>query len=181
MERGQHETSLRRALYNCCSEPVSVLRGTPYPCEQYNLDECLIPDRSAHSMQSPERASSDLECFLNPNVRIGFAVQEAIVRLRRALRTLDWKADLAIKAFKDLDMVFFNCKLQGQTTISWQCAEWWIDNLGSQDGYLRYMASTEYLGHQKAAINLNAWVILLDTPNPKEAMFQNLLHEMVVS
>lgn len=181
--KGRYETSHRRDLYNSCSsERVWASRGTPYPCSQYDLDECASDyNHPPHSARSSERATIDLERFLNTYVEVTSAVQAAIDRLRAGLQIHDWKPDIVIKAFHDLDIVFFHGKLHGLVTISWHCALWWIDQERSRDGYRHQMAVTDYSGNLKAAIHLNAWGILLDAPDAKVAMWSVVLHEMVVS
>lgn len=63
-----------------------------------------------------------IEGFFHPSRRISPTVQMAIFRLRAGLGIKDWKSDLIIKAFMDLDAVFFAGKLRCHTTISWRYA-----------------------------------------------------------
>ncbi|MCJ1265189.1 hypothetical protein MMC22_005064 [Lobaria immixta] len=181
MDPGQYETPARRDLYEwCLSHPVSTSRGTPYPCDPYDLDECIFgsnrPPRSTHSCNS---ATANLENFLHPDAPIDSAVHAAVTRLREALRIHDWKPDLVIKAFTDLDTVFFGGKLRGHITIHWRRASWWMQHFRSPQGYHRCMGTTQYLDRQKAKIHLNAWRILLDTHYAKTAMWGVMLHEMI--
>lgn len=183
MDPGQYETPARRDLYEwCLSHRVSTSRGTPYPCDPYDLDECTFgsdrPPRSTHSRNS---ATANLENFLHPDAPIDSAVHAAVTRLRAALRIHDWKPDLVIKAFTDLDTVFFGGKLRGHTTIHWYGASWWMQHLRSPQGHNRFLGCTYYLDRRKARIHLNAWKILLDTRNAKAVMWGVMLHEMIVS
>ena len=179
---GDYESPHRRYLYNWLSHNrvLSASLGTPYPCSQYNLNECAYNSNDCpHSLQFPEQAATELEWFLDPNSLIDSTVRAAILRLRAGLEIQDWKPDLVIKAFHDLDTVFFNGKLRGHVTIQWQTASWWTEYNHGQ--YCRAYGLTRYLGHQRAAIQLNAFAILLNTPDPKVWMWKAVLHEMVVS
>lgn len=94
-------------------------------------------------------------------------MRAAILRLRAGLEIQDWKPDLVIKAFHDLDTVFFNGKLRGHVTIQWQTASWWTEYHHVHGQHRRAYGLTQYLGHQRAAIQLNAFEILLNTPDDK--------------
>lgn len=179
---GRHETPHRRALYTYSSESVSLSRGTPYPCSQDALKQCAFHLYTfPQSRTSREGATNHLECFLDPNTGITSKVQEAIDRLQVGLQIDDWKPDIVIKAFADLDIVFFDGKLHDMTTIRWHTARWWNTEENSPYGHRRNKGVTDYLGNQRAAIHLNAWTIFLDSSDAKVAMWSTVLHEMVVS
>lgn len=180
---GHHETYHGRALYRLCSsEPASVFQGTPYPCTQSDLDDlAILPNNAPHRFRWSERATLELERILAPNASISIEVQDAVARLREALNIDDWTPDIVIKAFHDLDLVFFDGKLRGVTTIDWQSARWWNEEIKSIYGYRFCFGQAVYLGNRKTAIHLNAWGILLDTTDAKVAMWAVVLHEMTVS
>lgn len=187
-EKGSYETAHRRALYKMCTtEQVSSLRGTPYPCNTYDLEEiAALPGYLIHLHYHPlkrstESATEELARFLAPTARITSNMQEAIDRLQSGLRIQDWKPDIVLKAFYDLDTVFFDGWLRGFATINWHSAQSWVDLERSRDAYRFELAFTEYLGDQRVAIRLNPWAILLDTPDAKVVMWSVVLHEMVVS
>lgn len=181
METGLYETSHRRALYNWCStERISASRGTPYPCSQEALDNCAFgSNKCPYSTRSPDFATIELERFLDPNALTSSTVQGAIFRLQAGLGIHDWKPDLIIKAFNDLDTVFFDGTLSGHTTLNWRCAPWWIEWENSPNGHRGPLAIARFRGHGKAAIELNAWGILLNHPDAKLGMWKVTLHEMV--
>lgn len=178
--RGRYETPHRRALYDSCfNEPISVSRGTPYDCLQSHIDDCeFLPDKRPHGKRSPDRATNELVFFLDPDASISSKVWDSIERLQEGL-TRDWKPDLIIKAFYDLDVVFFDGKLHGLTTLNWRSFQWWNEAFSSLDGYRRIEGRTKYLGNGKVAIDLNAWTILLDNPNAKKSIWNVVLHEMI--
>lgn len=109
MDTGEFEKRRQQALYNRCStERVSTSRGTPDSCNHHNIYRCIYgSDCPLHSVRSPDRATVDLEYFLGPNARIDSTVEAATVHLQAGPRIHDWKHDLVIKAFNDLDTVFF--------------------------------------------------------------------------
>ena len=98
---------------------------------------------------------------------------EAIERLSKAIaagRRGSWAADLIIKAFCDLDTVFFRGRLRGHVCVRW-LPNW------SAPGCTTW-GTTVFLGEGKCAIRLNADTILLDHQRPFERMFATALHEM---
>lgn len=183
METGMFETPHRRALYDSCStEHISASQGTPYPCSQNDIDESIFGFyKPLVATRFPGEALMELESFFHPNRQISFEVEVAIFHLQAALEIQDWTPDLIIKAFKDLDTVFFAGKLRGHSTFSWGCASWWDENEGIVGGHRGPMGVTRIVGHRKTAIHLNAWGILLNSPNAKLEMWLVTLHEMVVS
>ncbi|MCJ1267876.1 hypothetical protein MMC22_007762 [Lobaria immixta] len=176
------QRSHRLALYNWCfTERISATRGTPYPCNQHDLDRCDFgSDRPPHSLQTQDHATTYLEHFLDPNAPISSTVQAAMVRLQAALRIHDWKPDLIIKAFNDLDIVFFDGKLRGRTTIHWRRGSWWAELERSRGRPHKSFAVTRSLHHRRAAIELNAWGMFMNTADAKVAMWKITLHEMVL-
>lgn len=184
MELGLHETPHRRALYNwCLTERPMESQGTPYPCFQAALDSCALGyNKPPHPLRSAETATILLERFLDPSVDLDSTVQRAIFRLRAGLRIQDWKPDLIVKAFYDLDIAFFDSALNCHTTFNWRCAPWWIESQRSPDAHRGPLGMTRTRGRRKAAIHLNAWGIFLDSPDDvKLTMWKVTLHEMVVS
>lgn len=179
---GDYETPYRKALYTYSCQSVSLLGGTPYSCNQHALRQCAFHLYTfPHSRTSRENATIHLERFLDPNTAITCKVQQAIDRLEVGLQVQDWKPDIVIKAFTDLDTVFFDGKLHDMTTISWHSARWWNTRENSRYGHRRDKGVTDYLGNQRAAIHLNGWTIFLDSSDAKVAMWSTVLHEMVVS
>ncbi|MCJ1262297.1 hypothetical protein MMC22_002167 [Lobaria immixta] len=96
------------------SLPIEDISTIGYPT--IALDECAyISNGSPHSLKFPEQAATELEWFLDPIIPIDSMVRAAILRLRAGLEIQDWKPDLVIKAFHDLDTVFFQWK------VAWPC------------------------------------------------------------
>lgn len=183
MEIELYETPHRRALYNwCLTERPMVGQGTPYGCHEVNLENCAsVYNKRPHAPRSIESATTELERFLNPSVAIDGPELMAILHLRDGIRIQDWKPDLIVKAFRDLHIAFFDSTLQCHTSFNWRCAEWWNESQRSHTAYRGPLGMTQILGRGKAAIELNAWGILLNCEDAKLEMWRVTLHEMAVS
>lgn len=99
--------------------------------------------------------------------------RDAIERLSTAIaegRRGTWGPDLIIKAFCDLDIVFFRGRLRGHVCVRW-LPDW------SAPGCTTW-GSAVFVGEGKCAIRMNADTILRDHPRPFERMFATILHEM---
>ena len=93
-----------------------------------------------------------------------------------------WYADLILKMFGDIDLVFFDGYLLGNTELCWEGQEWF----GSK-GYGRSRAYTSIFPGGKARITLNADVLLTQVRRRYnidisfEQIWATTLHEMIVS
>ena len=97
----------------------------------------------------------------------------AIERISRAIAAGHdgvWGPDLIIKAFCDLDTIFFCGRLRGHVCVRW-LRDW------SKDGSTKW-GTTALLGEGKCAIKMNADTILLKDRHPFTKMFATMLHEM---
>lgn len=178
---GRHETPHRRALYCSLIDPISPFRGTPYTCRQPDLADCdYLPYEADHPLHPRTQATDDLEHFLDPDAYISSKVEQAIDRLRGSLSIHGRKPGIVIKAFYDLNIVFFSGKLRDLNTISWHSPTWWNLHTRSQNGY-SFLGLTQNLDHRTAAIYLNSWTNPLNTPDAEKAMWSVVVHEMVVS
>ena len=116
--------------------------------------------------------------------RPSFAEGAAISNLAYVVhdRTYRYHPDIVVKAFNDLDTVFFGGRLHGNVIVSWanstQCAEIQRE-IGS-----RFLGSTQgnFRGEQgQARIFLNPREIFLENlanETPLRAIFCTLLHEV---
>lgn len=188
MEAGMFERPHRRALYvSCSTEHISASQGTPYPCSQNDLDESIFGFYNPlEARRYPEEALVELESFFRPNSRISPEVEAAISHLQAALKIQDWKPDLIIKAFKDLDIVFFAGKLRGHTTFSWRCAPWWDEEEGIPVyiyiyGHRGPLGITRVVSCGKTAITLSAWGTLLTSPAVRSATLKYTADRSTIS
>ena len=190
-----------RELYKEASKDVLLDSGTNYPCQQSDLDATGGLTRKHYpGNRREDQKVSRKEWFPRENHgpfvsarqatldvfqqnRTGRKNPSAVViaatdRFHRAIDAacrdgLPWGPDLIIKAFCDLDIIFFGGKLRGHVCVRW-LPDW------SPPGTIK-LGTTCYLGKGKSAINLNADVILRSGKSPYdifEEMFATVLHEM---
>lgn len=124
--------------------------------------DSMIAAREIYDHNDPRRATS------------ASGEDEAISRLVTGIQNArrgPWGPDLAIKAFCDLDKVFFCGRLRGHVCVTWQ-----PDSFFGNDCY----GSTEYLGAGKCVINLNPHTNFFGPlcDSGFGQMFATLLHEM---
>ena len=181
----------RQELYDAAFRHVTQNSGTDYDCTESDLEATGGLTRRQYPENDPkDREASRQEWFSRPNHGQSLTPRQAsldifehndlrrephksesgpIERLSKAInagRHGYWSPDLIIKAFCDLDIVFFGGKLRDHVCVRW----------------LPYpekrLGETVYLGEGKCAIRLNADTILLNHPRPFERMFATMLHEM---
>ena len=164
---------LEQAFY-----PIDARHGTPYPCRQKDLDiVCQHVIRNEGPFVSQMIATLEIVGHNDPRRRVPSYEREAICRLSDALRDsarYPWGPDLVIKAFLDLDLVFFRSALRGYVCVQWDSMEVFADEGGSQG------RTSVFPCPRNARIYLNAQAILLST-SPFRHMFSTMLHEMCVS
>lgn len=195
----QHQNTIpvfRRSpqeLYKEAFYEVSVDTGTEYPCTKEELDASGGVNRHTamkayykkdktkwfpHKNHGPfvEARTAAREVFdRNHPTRIpSVAEDEAMSRLMTAFGKAGrepWGPDLAIKAFCDLDKVFFFGRLKGHVCLTWDGG-----GVCGKDCW----GSTQYLEKGKCVILLNADQIFFHSPDGLGfvQMFSTLLHEM---
>ena len=190
--KGVHRSA--KSLYKEALHDVTLDTGTDYPCTQGALNASgganrATAIRSRHSKdKSKWFARPNKGPFVDPRIAAreifdhndlnrspSAAEEDAIGRLREGFKraaTETWGPDLAIKAFCDLDKVFFGGRLRGHVCLAWKSAK----SLNFQP----ILGVTSYLGKAKCVIHLNADSLFLE-PNPRSSfatMFETLLHEM---
>ena len=189
----QHKS--RQELYDDAFKDVTLGSGTKYTCTQSDLDATgglarreypkeegrnLKPSRKrwfSQKNQGPFVAARQacLEIFEHNDLRrkLGNLEMSAIERISRAIAAGHdgiWGPDLIIKAFCDLDTIFFRGRLRGHVCVRW-LRDW------SPEGFTT-LGTTVRLGEGKCAIKMNADTILLENPHPFTRMFATMLHEM---
>ena len=167
-------------------KPVLVDGGTPYPTNQADIDIHRAFKFTHHNkgpFVSSREATRQLMFHNIPHRRVQPIEQDALNHLldlfRDARDGCRWGPDLAIKCFRDLDIVFFRGKLQGNVCVKWD---------SPTEGNLHLSNSRKLIyGYQQAPwrggqglIVLNADAILNHniTRTPFQEMFLTLLHEM---
>ena len=180
-------------LYKDSLYDITLDTATAYPCTQQDLDASGGVNR--RTAKDAYKLTDKTKWFAHPNngpfidARIAArevfdhndlnripsaAENKAIRRLTTSFRKASqghWGPDLAIKAFCDLDKVFFCGRLRGHV-----CLTWAIDRTFEQPCF----AETCYLGQGKSVIRLNAHEIffLHNLDSGFQQMWATLLHEM---
>ena len=185
----------RKKLYREASKDVSLNSGCDYPCKQSDLDatgglarQYFLKDKIeerglsrkewfAHKNHGPfisaRQAALDVFEHNTSRRKIRRVEQEAIARLSLAIaagRAGSWGPDLIIKAFCDLDIVFFGGRLRGHVCVRW-LPDWGLPGR-------TVLGTAVYIGKGKSAIKMNADAILMSHQEPFERMFATMLHEM---
>ncbi|KAI4190075.1 MAG: hypothetical protein L6R41_001041 [Letrouitia leprolyta] len=167
----------RQQLFALTKELVRVDRGTPYPCYAKNLESYRCrPKRTRKAPMSTEVATNKLVNFLNQNIERGTKEDHAVRRLASGMQLSEWGPDLFIKAFDDLDLVFFRGVLAMRTQAHYMTAT----EMTREFGDAQMFGCTLPLGYGRCRIVLNSTLNILHERNPFAQLWNTLLHEMVV-
>ena len=183
---------ISKSLYRESFHNVTLDTGTRYPCTQKELDTAVGINRptASRAVEDKDRARWYARLKDRPFVDVNVAAREvfdhnilrrtpsaaesdAINRLQTGIeiaRMGYWGPDLAIKAFCDLDKVFFCSRLAGHVCLTWRSkasfGEW-------------LLGSTHYLGGGKSVIWLYASELFFQSRSCFMEMLETLLHEMM--
>lgn len=169
-------TPPRQELYAAAFRSVHVNRGTQYACSNSDIYRATR-FRGHHSGQYIGRTNADREIVEHNSLRRTPSRNEAaaIHRLREAIRGCErhrWYPDLVIKAFLDLDKIFFCSRLRDIVKVAWKRLPPGTAGVCVKDRANPNSGRYEIL--------LNADEILLDpTRSAFREMFATILHEMV--
>ncbi|KAL8841446.1 MAG: hypothetical protein Q9170_000909 [Blastenia crenularia] len=168
----------RRRLHELTKYTVEPDQGTPYPCYARNLRSYQRrPRKNVKTPLSNEVATSKLVNFLNQDIVRGSPEHAAIHRLANGMQLEQWGPDLILKAFDDLDIVFFRGVMSTRTQIVYLTQQEIAQEWGRNS---KIFGFCESLGYGRCRIVLNATSIFLHSPNPFAEMWLTMLHEMVV-
>ena len=170
----------RLRLRDLALRPVSVDTGTDYPCSQKDLDSYV---RLAHGNQKEFLGQMESTYQL---VKWNRLSKELTRREEKALSNLEYGLslrgkiskcgpDLVIKAFRDLDELFFMGLLHGNCRVNWVDTETLCAIRQKPPRTILGITRPERRG--QAAIHLNADDIFLCMLDPFMVMFSTLLHE----
>ena len=167
----------RSELYALAFRTVYCDRGTYYDCAQRTIDRAThLYGRHSGQYVSLRRAVDEIVTQNNLRRRPGRSESDAIHRLQYAKNWCQrhpWAPDLVIKAFLDLDTIFFCGRLRDIVKVSWK------RNL--HDPTMAGCCKTErrHPNSGRCLIWLNADVILRRrAQRPFKEMFATILHEM---
>lgn len=166
--------------YDQAFERFRVDTGTRYPSRQDDLDrhwDSIFNARNKGPFVSSLRATEEMINHNNLDRRIASGEAAAIARLQEITndvkRGASWGPDIAVKAFKDLDLVFFGGKLNGHVCVTW-------DNLEIQAYGVTQFPGDAEVDENQSHIVLNADLIFGQTErHPFCQVLHTLLHEMV--
>ena len=177
-------TSPSRAwLRSLALRQVARNRGTRYPTTQSGLHDTITPNprpRRGTDYVSATQASRESQRHNALGRDLSRGEYDAIRRLEDFVLDVFsgrevWAPDLIIKAFVDLDRVFFLGLLRGHVTVEWRSAS----SFPRPTPTMLRMGVTQWLGGGKARILLNADAIFASTRlSTFKEMWRTMLHEM---
>ena len=175
---------LREQLFQQALQPFTKNTGTPYPCSQTDIhfhQQKVFPTSNKGPFVTSLEATKEVMLQNESTRTIPSFEKAAIANLLSAASSAEdgliLGPDIAIKAFKDLDLVFFAGRLHSHVTVQWRpdirhpARAWGIcerPRLG-EEGQCRIHLNADMTFKQ-------AWT--KRTPNPFESMIGTLLHEM---
>ena len=167
----------REELYARAFRPVYSNRGSYYECSQRDIDRAthLYGHHSGHYVSS-RRAVDEIVTQNNLRRTPGPSESDAVRRLRHAKNRCErdgWGPDLVIKAFLDLDKIFFCSRLRDIVKVKWK------RNLHRPGMSGCCVRDSAHPNSRRREIWLNADVILRRSERrPFSEMFSTILHEM---
>ena len=171
----------RQELRHLAFQRVRRDRGANYPCTRGELYDAITPDHHPpRSCVSPSQAAYEVYAHNRRGRNLGQAEYDAVRRLERATldvyeARVDFTPDLILKAFCDLDQVFFLGFLRRNVYVDWRSAS----SFPPPHPRRLTMGHTETLDRGKAVIHLNADGIFANTGmTPFVEMWRTTLHEM---
>ena len=109
-----------KELRDWAAEEVVIGRGTPYQVTEKDLEDLDgFPHNHSGHFVSEMQATRDIHDHNVAERKASPNEIAAIARVRAALSVDDWHPDVAIKAFHDLDLIFFDGHLRGNVCVCW--------------------------------------------------------------
>ena len=145
--------------------PIRLDSGTRYDCSLTRLRDATTASSEPRIRPvSADKASQEIVAHNLPGRDLGRAEYDAIRRLEDVILGVyagrrQWNPDLIIKAFCDLDRVFFVGRLRGQVYVKWKDHRKFPPP--TRDRHMQ--GRTRSLGGGKAVIYLNADAIFSRT------------------
>ena len=172
-------------MFKQAFEPVDADSGTQYPCSRSEIN---FHQRGRFSRPnkgpfvSAIEATSEVVRHNRETRKIPPPELVAIDRLIDGILDAEdtgYGPDIIIKAFADLDLVFFNRRLRGNVCVQWASDEY-FQKWQVPSGTWGFTVRPQCGEMGQCRIYLNAKTILLDpsTDTPFKTMFGTLLHEM---
>ena len=168
-------------MYHASQDRIWERSGSRYPCSQSELDFHhwgRFDTENSGPFVSLWEATEEVMVQNDERRRLSPDELEATAQLNRVVRdrTYRYHPDIIVKAFKDLDTVFFGGRLHGNVIVSWANQTHDIEKhvLGDTSHAIPWEEG-------QARILLNPRTIFLRNTvyeTPLQAMFSTLLHEV---
>lgn len=170
----------RKELYHEAFLDVRVNRGTPYNVSQQELDALSnFPAQNNGPFISQSQATKEVIDHNRLSRKPSSAELAAIQRLREAIEDhRPWSPDIVIKAFHDLDIIFFLGRLRNNVRIQWQTPEAFIPHVTPEDFALGATIGTGRVGQMDIMIHAHNLLYRDVIQNPWMQMWSTALHEM---
>ena len=171
--------------YQQAFSPFGKDIGTPYPCSQSDLDVHTtgsFQDSNNHPFVSAMEATTEVMQQNHVSRRLPPSESTAIDNLNRTIYTvekrMEFGPDLAVKAFADLDLIFFGGHLRDNVRVQWIMA---TDHPRFEASGGLWGAAIQLPERGKCLIVLNADLHLREDSqdeDPLRRIFGTLLHGM---
>ena len=171
--------------YQQAFSPFRIDTGTPYPCEQSDLDvhrTGSFRELNRRPFVSAVEATTEVMLQNHVSRRLPPSESTAIDNLSRTIYTVEKRMnfgpDLAVKAFADLDLVFFGGRLRDNVQVRWVKA---TDHPRFEASSGLWGAAIQLPERGKCLIILNADLHLREesqAADPLRRIFGTLLREM---
>ena len=172
-------------MYTKAFELINAHDGTPYPCSQsetnfHNSGKFI--HRNKGPFVSAIEATAEVVRHNNETRRIPPLESAAIDRLIDAILDAEengYAPDIIVKAFSDLDLVFFGGRLRGNVCVQW-ASDAYFQQWHAPTGTWGFTVRPQPGEFGQCRVKLNAKTILQDasTDTPFKTMFGTVLHEM---
>ncbi|MCJ1483772.1 hypothetical protein MMC06_003940, partial [Schaereria dolodes] len=197
-----------RQKYEASQQVPSQHTGTPYPYKEADLvylyngptDKDILPNSqdpdTTRNYSTMKVVTRYLEDQLDPYKPFSSAEAAAIARLQTISHLQAWDPDIVYKAFRDLDYVFFDGRLDGLSRLRWRTREDIEKEFPNSPNTGTSYATTHTLYKDTehkitkrqyrfphVRIDLNSTTIFGPDQDPRRTVYRNmwgtLLHEMV--
>lgn len=178
------EKDFNNKIYESALLPFRETTGSPYKCKQSEIDfhhrgvfEKPNNGPFVSRMQATEEVMRWNDEKRAPPREELEMIRQLAVTVHDAEKNTLFHADIVVKAFADLDRVFFGGRLRGNVTVQW------VREIARDEGEKGIYGETKPFRNGQCRITLNATKILLQRwrkvgNNSVASMFGTLLHEM---
>ncbi len=178
-------------MYHEALKPFSTKTGTRYPCTRKDIDfhrrpPLIVRDRTGD--MTDVGLTTDMLLQNEADKVVPPVEEKAVDRLRQTFDNIahigTYGPDLVIKAFNDLDLVFFGGHLRGRVRVWWSSCSANSDfRMGIAREHCRgcsygFARKGRFFKRGEVQIVLNAALIFNGERPPLELMISTLLHEM---